>query len=514
MLAMRFVRLILFFFLISLGFFAPKSILAQTAEINPTDGVVAFEGAGVGSASVTIPVFIFRTSILTDVNITSVSLGDTINYSMEDTCTGKTLELLPASDSFCVVNLQFNPTAIGSFPTSLTIVTDATNMFGSATPGEFVFDLSGTGIVGPSVAIVPNPVSFGMQVVDSTSLVQIVALRSNGTTSLENIVVTGLTAGTDFEIIQDNCNGQSLPVGGSCLIQAVFAPTVDGALVDSFDISADGGIGPITVDLDGTGIQSGVTSAGSGSFGSVNVGDLGGPNSFTITNTSVDADLWIGNLQQIGNDTNQFSVRNDNCSNQTILPGDDCAFEAVFSPHTAGAFTDTVLIPNNSDTPNFSVSLSGTGIAVGSAQAQIKPDVLDFDVELGESNTQGAVLTNIGSEDLTITDLMLTADANFSASDDCIGVSLGAGETCSITVVFAGGQTAGNFSGTIMVVSNSVQQTFLVLLGSTFSDDSGNGGSGGCAIQAGPVDGAKAWCLALGLLLAFGLWRLQALRKN
>ena len=94
-------------------------------------------------------------------------------------------------------------------------------------------------------------------------------------------------------------------------------------------------------------------------FGNVDIGSTSAPKTFTISNTG-DADLVIGTITLTGTNASEFSIQNNNCSNQSIALLGSCSLQVVFSPTSAGSKTASLRIPSNDpDMPILNVSLSG-----------------------------------------------------------------------------------------------------------------------------------------------------------
>lgn len=481
-----------------------NGLIGPGVALNPSS--LSFGSIGVGNSSDPQIVQLTNNGTST-LNVTSLSLATGTDFEIiGNTCDGQAL----AVNAGCVFQVVFRPTTDTPNPLmdSVDIVSDA-----STSPDSLAVD--GTGVFGPAVVLIPDPMTFpDPQVVGTTSEVRLVTVHSTGTTPVENLTIGALDSGVDFRILQDACSGLTLPVGSNCAVLVTFTPTTTGALSDFFMVSADNGVSE-QADLNGTGVQSAISSSGTGVFGTVNVGSQGGPNTITVTNTSTTASLNIGSLQQVGADPDQFAIANDNCSNAVLAPspgpGNTCTFQAQFNPTAAGVFTDSVQIPNDSATPNFSVALSGTGLAPGVALAQFNPSVIDFDLTLPEtgsaSEVQTTTITNVGTSNLTITSLALGGvDAGaFSQTNNCDGNTLAAGDSCTATVTFATA-LGGDFNATLMVTSNSAGTPFAVLLGSARSDATGGGCSLNRASQA-QIPLAGLACFGLGLVGAVWLRR-------
>lgn len=472
-----------------------EGISGPALEILPTSLTLSFPDTGLGRTSelLVLEIHSSGTTPVENIAISAPVIPDFV--VVQDNCSGLTLN--PGES--CLATYAFAPTQVFSFTEILSVSAD--NLVG------IDVTLEGEGIVGPAVATNPSTLNFGDVVVGQTSTGQAVRISNSGTTELSLGTLT-LTTGADFTVTSNTCNGASLAVGASCEVVVACNATATGALADSLSIPSDAASSPDSVSLDCNGIQATIASSGSGAFGNLNVGSQGGPNTITITNSG-DAVLLLGSLARIGVNTNQFSIRNDACSGQTLAAGDDCTFQAVFNPTAGGSFTDVVLIPNSSATPSFTVNLTGTGIVPvppGVGLLQVKTDVLDFDLESGQTDSQSTTITNIGDGAVAITSLVLDGDTQFSQVNDCDGQNLAPGAFCTVTVTFSGG-SAGNFSGVISIDSNPDSTAFLVLLGSSFDDEIGGGG---CSIGTGTQALSLSW-MWMGLIPAFGV---AALRRR
>jgi len=103
-------------------------------------------------------------------------------------------------------------------------------------------------------------------------------------------------------------------------------------------------------------------SPSSKDFGSVNVGSLSLPQTFTITNTGT-GNLVIGSIYLTGENLDQFVTQNDICTGRIIAPTATCTIEVLFIPSFVGTLTADLSIPSNDpDTPTFNIGLSGTGV--------------------------------------------------------------------------------------------------------------------------------------------------------
>ncbi len=97
-------------------------------------------------------------------------------------------------------------------------------------------------------------------------------------------------------------------------------------------------------------------------FPDVEVGSSSLPVTVTVANDGM-GDLVIGTIAITGADTDQFSIQNDSCSGQTIVPDSSATLEVVFSPTALGGKSAVLSIPSNDpDEGMVEVPLTGTGV--------------------------------------------------------------------------------------------------------------------------------------------------------
>jgi hypothetical protein len=104
-------------------------------------------------------------------------------------------------------------------------------------------------------------------------------------------------------------------------------------------------------------------SPASHSFGGVEVGQEA-RETLTIENNGT-GDLVLGNLAIAGAQASQFTIQNDACSGQTVIPSAAGTVDVVFSPQSEGVMNANLRIPSNDpDTPLLEVPLSGSGTSI------------------------------------------------------------------------------------------------------------------------------------------------------
>jgi hypothetical protein len=165
--------------------------------------------------------------------ITSIEVSG--DYVQESTCSA-TL----AAGADCVLSLAFRPTAMGARTGTVSISHEGLD-------SPHVVSLSGTGLA-PEVSLSTTSLTFGGQLVTTTSAEQTLTVNNTGNYSLE---ISSMTTSGDFA--QANTCGGPVPVGGACTISVTFAPTAVGTRSGALVIADDAPDDPHTLVLSGTG---------------------------------------------------------------------------------------------------------------------------------------------------------------------------------------------------------------------------------------------------------------------
>ena len=118
------------------------------------------------------------------------------------------------------------------------------------------------GLLGLNATVLPSSLSFGGQMVGTTSSAQMVTLSNSGQSSL---AITTIAASGDFSET-NNC-GAALAAGANCTITVTFKPTAGGNRSGTLSVTDSASGSPQTVGLSGSGedFTLGVASGGSGS---------------------------------------------------------------------------------------------------------------------------------------------------------------------------------------------------------------------------------------------------------
>lgn len=428
----------------------------------------------VGSASPVTNVTVSNTGTSSGaINSVSVSSGD---FSVQANTCGASL----APQIGCTISLAFKPIASGVRTGRLTIVSDA---------GTQAVPLTGTGTASATDMLSATSLTFGQQVVNTTSASQTITLTNNGDVPL-TLVNAQVLAG-DFTTI--NACGPTLPAHVSCAVTVAFAPQHLGTLAGVLQISDVQRAQ--TVALSGTAIAgSGVSlSPSSLTFANTGVGAVGTAQVLTLSNNG-GVPLLISSVAVTGN----FGIvsGSSTCSTTTAIPvGGSCSVGIAFLPDGAGARTGSVVVTSNAATQI--AQLSGTGIDFSFAASGANSATI--------SNGQSAAYALLLRPSASTSDAVTFACSGVPASTKCTITpqyrDLSA--TGTVTVTLLTGTTANAITGTSLFLSlipfplwqmrrrvpRSMALAFIAIIvlagaqgcgsGRKMVDDGSSGGSGG-----------------------------------
>ncbi len=184
-----------------------------------------------------------------------------------------------------------------------------------------------------------------------------------------SVTITTLTVSSQFNLSSNTCNSKTLAVSGTCTFSATFSPTTPGLKTGTVTIPSNSPFSPTSVALSGTG-NGAVASVSptTWNFGDQTVSYPSTAKSFTLTNTGA-ANMLVGTLTVSGD----YSLVNNNCSGQTVLPAANCTFGVVFTPTATGTRSGSVSIPSNAFNSPISVTLSGNGTNLPGAFVKSSP---------------------------------------------------------------------------------------------------------------------------------------------
>jgi sugar lactone lactonase YvrE len=346
---------------IAIGF-TPTQFIAYTGTITISDNAPTAGSTqtviltGTGAAAVTVALSGSGTG-----TVASSPAGISCPTTCTGTFAGNSTVVLTATagagSTFAGFSTNCTPASPQTSPPSCTLSTATSGVTVTAT---FTTAAAGT------ILISPTSLTFGSQVVGTTSAAQTLTVSNTGgtTVTFTNIVTTGDFSGATLA----QC--PSIAVEGTpCTFQVSFKPTQAGTRTGTIVFTDNATGSPQTVTLTGTGTGGAATvtvAPGSLTFGSQALSTTSAPLSVTVTNTGTAAVNFTG-FTITGADAGDFSVplptSGAGCSaTGTLAGGASCTINVLFTPQAAGARTATLLIADNATGSPQTVALSGTGV--------------------------------------------------------------------------------------------------------------------------------------------------------
>jgi hypothetical protein len=427
--------------------FTPAAVGSRSASLSITDNAngsphsVALSGNGTTPTIGISPAAVafgnqlaLTTSTATAIVIGNSGIGNLVISNLAITppavqfqFTSNSLPITVASGQTATVMVTFSPTTLGAYSSSLSITTNA-----SGSPQAVA--LSGTGVA-PSIRMNPASVSFGNQLLGTTSAATAVTINniSGGSLVISNLALAGANA-ADFAFTSG-----TLPITiaaqSSTTVSVAFTPSATGSRTASLSLSDNGNGSPQTLMLSGTGTApSASLSSASLSFGTQEVG-TSTPLGVTVTNTGT-GNLIISSIATSGANAADFNV-SAGPAPITVTPGGNTIITVNFAPAATGSRAATLSIGDNSNGSPQTVALSGTGTAPIST---ISPGSVAFGNQLVNLASAATVIgvSNSGTANLVISSLAVTGTnaADFTYTAGTLPITITPGNRAYINLTF------------------------------------------------------------------------------
>jgi hypothetical protein len=347
-------------------------------------------------------------------------------------------EALAAGET-CDLRLAFDPSATGAQTGTATIDSNA--------PDETV-GLSGTGTQ-TELTRSPATLTFGdRDVNEGPAATQESTVTNSGTEAVSIVAVSeSADTGAAFERVTgqggDCTTTTTLAAGQSCAIRVRFDPSAQGAHGATYTV--DSNAADVAVAATGTGTLKELSAAsGALAFGDRDVDDGPAVTQVTAVENTGDQAITVAGVGVTG-DTAHFERLTDEASDcgagDVLAPGEACDVRARFDPASVGAKTATVTIDSNA--PDETVGLSGTGIQTELSRAPASLSFGSRDVDDGPAATQEATITNTGTQTVELDAVTIggTDPAQFAQligePADCTpATTLTAGQACELRLRF------------------------------------------------------------------------------
>jgi len=410
--------------------------------VGTSTGNLAFGLTSVGSTSSPETLIV---SAFGPVNLTNISTST--NFSEADNC--------PASltnGTTCTMYVYFVPTASGTLNGNVTI--NSNGYFSQVN----TVNLTG---LGSAIALTGAPLSFGNQLVKTTSAAKSVTVTNTGTTAIKMGAIT-LTNSTDYTLSANTCpaSGSNLNAASSCTISVTFGPKSSGAKRGSVSIVDADPSSPQLIGLSGTGTSNVSFSPTSITFPVTAVGVSSSASKITVTNnTGVSITLGNPAVTTTGAFSNATSTT---CTNSLVIAASGtCVINVTFKPGVVGFNLGSVSLADSDVTSPQSAQLQGYGTGI-----KFTPTSVNFGtVTRGTQVSSTVTITNVGTTNVFFTGSEMggTNSADFTSnylgsSVPCGNTSanpLLPGKTCQITVYFDPSKV-GTENASYKVFDNSV----------------------------------------------------------
>ncbi len=306
------------------------------------------------------------------------------------------------------LSVAFRPGNDGQFVTSFSISSD------SVQPPTPVI-LQGIGLRQALLRASPASIEFKAVVpVGGRSAERVVIVRNEGALPVQIGAVTLSGADSaDYQIVGTTCAGAALTPEQTCEVRVALAPTSKGRKKAAIDVAFNGPTSPLEVPIAGAAdeVQGLVPNVVELSFGELPIGTGGRAMKVSVGNAGKE----VANIRSVsiaGANAGDFSIVGDECSGQTLEPGERCTLAFMAQPQGVGTRSADVTI--TADVLARGIALRADGAAI---RMEWSATGLDFGpIALGNrSPRQDAQLLNTG--DMTLVVRSINVQGQFEAQD-------------------------------------------------------------------------------------------------
>ena len=242
----------------------------------------------------------------------------------------------------------------------------------------------------PIASVTPATLAIGNQVLNTTSVAQLVTLSNNGTADL-SITSVGVTGANAADFAQTNDCGATLVAGNFCTFSVTFTPQALGGRFASLAIGSNDPVHPL--------LSVGLSGSGTGPVASVSPASLTFADQLINTQSAARVITLtnIGNVTLVFAAVTPFSITGTNPGDflqtttcgASLAPAASCTISVQFLPTAAGARAATLEIATTSQVSPLPVPLAGNCTA---PLAGVSPASLNFGSQVVSSPTSLAVV--------------------------------------------------------------------------------------------------------------------------
>jgi hypothetical protein len=274
----------------------------------------------------------------------------------------------------------------------------------------------------PGDQVWPLALDFGDEALGGTTSPKTATLTNSSGKPL-NISTIALGGANSEDFSQSNNCGSVLAVKAFCTITVTFTPSAAGRRSAAVTITDDAANNPQSVALSGTGTAASLTPA-SLNFGTLLLGTSSPSQPATLTNHGTTG-LTITSIA-----TSSPYTETNNCGS-SLAAGASCTINVVYTATAVGTQNGTLSVQ---DDATQMVPLTGIGTAITLSPASVN---FGNQAKGTSSAPQAVTMSNIGTSNVTIGTIAIAGlrATSYSQTNTC-GTSLGAGASCTISVIF------------------------------------------------------------------------------
>ena len=242
-------------------------------------------------------------------------------------------------------------------PVSAGTLTGSVSISSNASDPSMVINVNATA-TSSTLAATPSSVSFGNVVVGSDTT-QTIRLQNIGTSQ---VTISSITPSVSGVVISGVTLPANLAPGTSATVTAAYKPTAASSVAGKITVASNAVGSPTIIDLSGDAAAAKIQltpSATSLSFGNVTVGSSGA-NQLTVKSTG-NTNASISSVTISGSG---FAL-GSSAASVILDPNQSESYTVNFDPKTKGTLSGTLTINSNAANSPLNIALSGSGVAAG-----------------------------------------------------------------------------------------------------------------------------------------------------
>ena len=257
--------------------------------------------------------------------------------------------------------------------------------------------------------------------------------------------------------------------GGSGVMHFTLAGTyLDGTVLSiPFDLESGASVGLNAVqtapDIDV------LPASGTHDYGQIEIGQT---ETYLVRISNVgNADLEVTSISLDAAGSTDFVITSAPTVPFTVVPEESLLVdvEVTYTPSAEGAVSTTVLIASDDeDEPLTEIMLLGEGIVPPAPEIEVYPELLEHDfgdVEIGQTQTYVTQILNVGTADLTVTELALdvagSTDFSITSAPE-VPFTVAPSESISVDIEIIYTPTTAGYASTVLTIGSDDEDESVV----------------------------------------------------